>query len=361
MKITTRLNPLSFFIFAFLQIFILQKVWGAGFASQAQVFQNYGQVPLRFEPNFGQTDPLVRYITRGNGYAMYFMPTEIALALDVSTNPVLSRHRPLSSFSTYSKGRQFRLIHLTLVGANTNAVISSEQTLPEKVNYFIGNDPSRWQRNLSVFGRVHYQDIYPGIDLTFYGNQSQLEYDFVVAPKVDTQKIELNLTGAENVEIETNGDLAFSVQGRATRFHRPVIYQSINGIRHDIAGNYRLQGNTVGFEIGAYDQSLPLVVDPVLSYSTFLGLMTNVENITTNTVLDAAGYTITLSGGNSSQIFIVSNGASLTLNNLTIANGFTTTNAGAIYNGGILMASNCVFNANNATGTNGLSPTNCVH
>jgi hypothetical protein len=90
-------------------------------------------------------------------------------------------------------------------------------------------------------------------------------------------------------------------------------------------------------------------------------LMTNVENITTNTVLDAAGYTITLSGGNSSQIFIVSNGASLTLNNLTIANGFTTTNAGAIYNGGILMASNCVFNANNATGTNGLSPTNCVH
>jgi hypothetical protein len=162
-------------------------------------------------------------------------------------------------------------VYFQLEGANTNAVISSEQTLPEKINYLIGNDPSQWHTGISGYGRVHYQNIYQGVDLVFYGNQSRLEYDFVVAPHANPKTIQLKLAGADQIKIEGNGDLAFSVQGQITRFQKPVVYQDINGVRHDITGRYRLKGDSVSFSIGAYDPTQPLMIDPVLSYSTFLG------------------------------------------------------------------------------------------
>ena len=229
--------------------------------------QNYGQVPLRFEPNFGQTDPQVRYVSRGSGYTMYFAPTETVLALDVTTNS--SHNQP--GQATHSPGIQFGLVHLKLEGANTNAVISAEQTLPEKVNYFIGNDPSQWHTSISAFGRIRYQNIYPGVDLVYYGNQTELEHDFIVAPYADVKAIKLKLEGADHLKIEQSGDLAFSVQGRVIHLRQPVVYQLIGGNRHDIVGRYRLKGTHVNFEIGAYDTRQPLVIDPVLSYSSFLG------------------------------------------------------------------------------------------
>jgi RHS repeat-associated protein len=231
---------------------------------------NYGQMPLRFEPNDGQTDPQVRYISRGNGYTMYFTPTEIALALDVSTNT--SRNtRQLSRLPVSSREKKFGLVRLQFEGASPNAVISPEQTLPEKINYFIGNDPAQWRRSISAFGRVRYESIYPGVDLLFYGNQNQLEYDFVVAPGTDVKTIRLQLTGAEHAAIEANGDLAFSVGGQIIRFHKPEVYQTIFGIRQAVPGQYLLKGNHLSFEVGTYDKTLPLVIDPVLSYSSYLG------------------------------------------------------------------------------------------
>jgi hypothetical protein len=163
------------------------------------------------------------------------------------------------------------LVHLKWEGANSHAVIAPEQPLPEKANYLIGNDPSQWHTNLSAYGRVHYQNLYPGIDLVFYGNQTQLEYDFVVAPHADPKTINISIQGADQIAIEADGSLAFSVQGRVTRFNSPAVYQIANGARRDIAAGYKLRGNSVSFMVGAYDEQLPLVIDPVLSYSTFLG------------------------------------------------------------------------------------------
>jgi hypothetical protein len=238
--------------------------------SAVNVFTNYGQTPLRFEPNVGQADPQAQYISRGNGYAMYFLPTEIVLALDVSTNA-----RPPQRGSMFPvnhpQSRSMGLVHLKWEGANSHAVIAPEQPLPEKANYLIGNDPSQWHTNLSAYGRVHYQNLYPGIDLVFYGNQTQLEYDFVVAPHADPKTINISIQGADQIAIEADGSLAFSVQGRVTRFNSPAVYQIANGARRDIAAGYKLRGNSVSFMVGAYDEQLPLVIDPVLSYSTFLG------------------------------------------------------------------------------------------
>ena len=267
MKTRMPLSKSALLVAAFLQIAVAataQTVTNGG----VQLIANYGQMPLRFEQNIGQADPQARYLSRGSGYTMYFLPTEIALALDVDTNVNQTGRRPSIPKHTTHK---FGLVYIQMEGADADAVISGEQTLPEKINYFIGNDPSQWHTGVSASGRVHYQGVYPGIDLTFYGNQSHLEYDFEIAPHANPKAIRLKLAGADHIAVEPDGSLAFSVQGRTIRFGRPAIYQTVNGVQHDIAGGWRLKGNQASFETGPYDKSQPLVIDPVLSYSTFLG------------------------------------------------------------------------------------------
>lgn len=329
MKIISWLCKAMLFVAVLLQIAVTataQTVTNGG----VQLIQDYGKVPLRFEPNAGQTDPQVRYLSRGSGYTMYFLPTEVALALDVSTNATRLSHRP-SPFALESRSHKIGLVHFKLEGANPDAMISSKQTLPGKVNYFIGNDPSQWRTGISAFERVRYQNIYPGIDLTFYGNQSHLEYDFVIAPHANVKAIQLKLAGADHVKIEPNGDLVFFVQGRTTRFHRPVVYQTIGGIRHDIAGNYRLKGNNMSFEVGAYDPTQPLVIDPVLSYSTFLG----------GTASDAA-YGVAVDSSGDAYVC----GYTFSLNNLITRGAFQTN-----YGGGYLVGDAFVAKLGSA-GTN---------
>ncbi|HWY32042.1 MAG TPA: hypothetical protein VNX46_14875, partial [Candidatus Acidoferrum sp.] len=264
MRIYQKAASLSLFAIAFLQLVVLTSDASTP-ASQTSVLAGFGQTPLRFEPSADQTCQQVRYISRGNGYAMYFLPTEIALGLDVGP-ATTDLHHPFPPEK--AAGHKFGLVHIKLEGASENAAISAEQTLPEKINYFLGNDPSQWRVNQSAYGRVHYQNLYPGIDLVFYGNQTQLEYDFVLAPHTDASAICLKFEGADQIKIEPDGGLAFSVQGRVTRFRRPVLYQTIGGVRRNIAGGYHLLGNRVSFEIGTYNHSQPLVIDPVLSYST---------------------------------------------------------------------------------------------
>lgn len=241
-------------------------------SGQVNTVQDYGKIPLQFEMNAGQADPQARYYTRGNGYTIYFAPTEVILALDVSTNreSLNKSHRDPNKLTT-SHRTEIGLIHFKLEGAGAETEISPEAELPGKVNYFIGNEPAQWHANVPVFSRVRYQRAYPGVDVVFYGNQSQLEYDFVVAPQADPRVIKLKLEGVEQVEIDQSGDLVLRVRGSSTRLHKPVAYQTINGVRASVASSYRLQGRQVTFELGNYDQSQPLVIDPVLSYSSFIG------------------------------------------------------------------------------------------
>src|SRR5437763_1703087 len=171
---------------------------------------------------------------------------------------------------------------MKLLHSNPAPQVAGLDLLPTLSNYFIGSDPKRWRTNISNYARVQYEQIYPGVNLDYYGNQRQLEYDFTVTPGADPATIKLGIDGANKVEIDDQGDLVLHTTSGILRQRRPLIYQEVNGIRQEICGGYALlktqdtglqsQGSyLVAFRVGAYDRSRPLVIDPVLVYSTYLG------------------------------------------------------------------------------------------
>jgi hypothetical protein len=168
------------------------------------------------------------------------------------------------------------VLHMKLVGANLQAKVSGLEELPGKSNYFMGNDPKKWRTNVPNYAKVKYADVYPGVDLVYYGNQGKLEYDFVVSPGADPGRITLELQTGQS-KIDKHGDLVVATDGGEVVFHKPVIYQpaTYNEPRTKneelIDGRYILAGNRVTFEIANYDRTRPLVIDPVLAYSTYLG------------------------------------------------------------------------------------------
>ena len=141
-----------------------------------------------------------------------------------------------------------------------------------RANYFIGNDPDKWRTNVPTYAKVQYQDVYPGVDLVYYGNQRQLEYDLVVGPGADPAAIALSFEGVKGLRIDAQGDLVLDTPGGEVRQHKPLVYQEVDGVRREIAGAYVLNAERqVGFQVAAYDASQPLIIDPVLVYSTYLG------------------------------------------------------------------------------------------
>jgi uncharacterized repeat protein (TIGR01451 family) len=225
-------------------------------------------LPLFFEPNQGQTAPQVKFLARGAGYGLFLTSDEAVLRLHrPSSAPTATAPRtaagPLPASSS--------VIRMKLEGANSAASVSGAEPLPGKSNYFIGNDPAKWRRNIPQFARVEYKSVYPGVDLVYYGDQGQLEYDFRVAPAADPNRIALSFTGAASTRIES-GDLILATDQGDVRFHAPRIYQQDGGAQKPIAGSFRqIADNKIGFTIGDYDHSRELVIDPVLSYSTYFG------------------------------------------------------------------------------------------
>src|SRR6266852_5256169 len=166
------------------------------------------------------------------------------------------------------------------LGGNATPRVMGEDPLPGKVNYFLGNDSSQWHSNISTFAKVEYQQVYPGIDLVYYGSGQQLEYDFVVAPGADPSVIHLGFTGADDLAVDARGDLVLHTAGQDIVQHKPTVYQEVNGTRQEIGSQFMLLDTPsssratrppplapfqVGFELAAYDASQPLVIDPVLS------------------------------------------------------------------------------------------------
>jgi hypothetical protein len=216
-----------------------------------------GELPLIFEPNQGQADPAVKFLSRGAGYSLFLDGSGAVLALWTS-------HSPSSQPSTEA-------IRMTLVGANQSAAIAGTRPLPGKSNYFIGNDPEKWHTDVSHFAGVQYAGVYPGINLVFYGNHGHLEYDFKVAPGADPAQAELQFDGATNLEIR-NGDLVLAGSDGDVRLKAPRIYQPAGDHERAVKGHFVLRAaNRVGFEIGAYDRSRELVIDPLLEFSTYFG------------------------------------------------------------------------------------------
>jgi hypothetical protein len=225
----------------------------------------YGQLPLSFEANQGQTDPQVNFLSRGSGYTLFLTPTEAALAL----HKLVALEADGAGLSPAAPADVLRM---GLAGGNPAAGVIGLDPLAGTSSYFTGNDPSRWRSNIPTYGRVEYRDVYPGIDLTYYGNQQQLEYDFVVGPGADPGAIALSFQGAEGVSLDAAGNLIVQTAGGDAVEHAPVMYQDTAGGRQAVSGQYVLEGpDRVGFQVGPYDRSRPLTIDPVLTYSTYLG------------------------------------------------------------------------------------------
>jgi hypothetical protein len=255
----------------------------------------YGHLPLSFEENQGQTAREVRYVSHGSGYELFLTPQEAVLALRPQQHYDLSpRHRTASirAMRKARKAGQMTAVRMQLEGANPHPDIAGMERLPTRVNYFIGNDPKKWHTDVPAFARVKYAQVYPGVDLDFYGNQRRLEYDFIVAPGADPKAIQLRIDGAHKMRINSHGDLVLSVAGGEVELQKPLIYQKVGGEKREIAGNYTIDGlHRVTFSVPSYDRSAPLILDPVLDYATYLG-----------GTADDAGWAIAVDGSGDSFI-----------------------------------------------------------
>ena len=243
-----------------------------------QRLEVYGELPLIFEANQGQTDARVDFLSRGRGYTLFLTPTEAVMSLVLPERGQRMRPEISNAFSAsippaINARRRFTTLRMKLVGANTHPGKAGLEELPGKVNHFLGNDTAKWRSNVATYTKVRYQDVYPGVDLVYYGNQRRLEYDFVVAPRADPEAITLSFEGVDKLDVDARGDLVFRTAGEPVlRLHRPLIYQDIDGVRQTISGGYAITDtHQVGFRIGAYDTAKPLVIDPVFVYSTHLG------------------------------------------------------------------------------------------
>jgi len=221
-----------------------------------------GQLPLIFEPNQGQADSGVKFVSRGPGYSLYLDPSGATLAMQTA-EPALP--------GQIGVRRTVQSVRMTLAGANPVADVAGNDPLPGRSNYFIGNDPQKWHTGIPQYAGVHYRSVYPGIDLVFYGSQGKLEYDFKVAPGADPSQSELQFDGATKLEL-SGGDLVLKGTGADVRLQAPRVYQRSAGQQQPVEGRFVLRAaNRVGFEIGAYDRTRELVIDPTISYSTYFG------------------------------------------------------------------------------------------
>lgn len=232
--------------------------------SLAAVPLTLDQLPLRFEPNQGQTDAQVKFLARGAGYGLFLTSDRAVLRLGSTT---ADSRKPRYG----NRKAEGSVVSMQLAGANALAV-SGADPLPGRSNYFIGNDPAKWHRNIPQFARVRYHSVYPGIDLVYYGDQGKLEYDFEVAPGADPGQIAFQLQGPERPRLDRQGDLVLAAGNGEIRLKAPRIYQSSASGRQPVYGRFALRDDgKVGFELAGYDRSRTLVIDPILAYSTYFG------------------------------------------------------------------------------------------
>jgi hypothetical protein len=209
-------------------------------------------LPLAFEPNRGQADPRIRFVARGRGYTISLRSTEASFALGAT-------------------GR----IGMRLVSGNRAARLLAQGPLPGKVNYLLGNDHSKWLTGVPTYARLVARDVYPGVDVAYYGRQNRFEYDLIVRPGASASAISLQFAGARGLRLLPNGDLNMRLAGSHVRQLPPQIYQRVDDTRRRVEGRFVLRGDRVGFALGRYDHSRPLVIDPALAYSTYLGGIPN--------------------------------------------------------------------------------------
>lgn len=239
---------------------------------QAQAAELYRQSPMYFEANQGQTDGRVKFLARGSGYSLFLTEVGATFALQrPRASAPTGTPRPATGVLQARPAATPLMLRMQLLGANRAAQARGLKLLPSKSNYAVGNDPEQWRTGIPHYAKVEYQHVYPGIDLIYYGNQQELEYDFVVAPGANPNRIKLAFDGARKIRIDERGELVLETAAGELRQHKPVIYQEVDGARREIPGHFVLRGRQVSFALGDYDRTRSLVIDPSLVYSTYLG------------------------------------------------------------------------------------------
>ncbi len=214
-------------------------------------------LPISFEENHGQVDSNVRYLAHAGKSAIYFTPNEAVLALYSRD----SQKKPLVS-----------ALRMQWIGANAQPEMVAEHPLPGRINYLIGRDPANWHTDLPTFGQVRYRNLFPGVDAVFFGKDGEIEYDLVLRPGSDPEKISFGLEGVQSMRLASNGDLVLRLANGEVRHRRPMVYQENDGARHWLSAHYVIHNNkTIGYEVAGVNRKLPLVIDPTLSYSTYIG------------------------------------------------------------------------------------------
>lgn len=222
----------------------------------------YARLPIRFEENRGQAHTRAQFLARGIGYSLFLSSTEAVLKL---------RGKSATLPIAYP-ARKYSVLRMRLDGANPTARAVGIDELPGRDNYFIGSDRTRWRTDVATFAGVKVRDAYPGIDVIYRGTEGRLEYDFAIARAADPNRIQLSIDGANRLSIDSNGDVDIETSSGSVVQKAPVIYQISQGAKRIVSGGYVMRDpHTVGFAIGAYDRRLPLVIDPLLSYASYLG------------------------------------------------------------------------------------------
>jgi IPT/TIG domain-containing protein/beta-propeller repeat-containing protein len=243
------------------------------------------RVPLTFEANHGQFDAPVRFLSRTPRYTMFLTPNETVLQLR-------------------GAGTEHDVIRWHLSGANSDPVIRGERPLETRTNYFRGNDRRNWRTGVDNFAQVRYERVYPGVDLVFRGDQQQVEYDFTLAPNANAKQIRFAFDGVDSMTTDKDGALLLRTPHGTLMQSRPLVYQEIDGRRRVVDARYRVSGKAAGFALGSYDHSKPLIIDPVLAWSTYLG--GSIEDYGYAIAVDGSGNTY-ITGATGSTDFPTAN------------------------------------------------------
>ena len=238
---------------------------------QPQAAGNYGKLPMSFELNAGQSDSRTKFVSRGHGYTVSLAETEAVISTRKVADSLVTLNSKAQRKGAEVAQEEPSTLRMMLVGSNPHPTLTGVNEVPAKTDYFVGRDARNWHRNVPSFAKVKYESVYPGIDVVYYGNQSQLEYDFIVAPGSDPRAIRLkmaNTSGTSRPQLAQNGDLAVAADRSEVRFHQPTIYQVGADGKHAVDGKFVIaRSSEVSFEVGDYDRTKPLIIDP----ATYLG------------------------------------------------------------------------------------------
>jgi hypothetical protein len=242
-----------------------RRVTEGGAARPPRVLESYGRLPLRFEANRGQAGGGVKFLARGVGYMLFLSNRGATLCLR-NAGPKDNAEMSARTANDYST------LRVMLEGSNRSPKVSGLEEMQGRSNYLVGRDPRRWRTGVPVYAKVAYESVYPGIDMVYYGNEGRLEYDFRIAPGADAGRVRLRFAGARSTRVDENGDLVIATGGGDVRQQKPLAYQEVEGARREVAARYAKDARgAVRVELGNYDRTLPLVIDPVLVYSSYIG------------------------------------------------------------------------------------------